>query len=210
MSDRTFTLDEALSLLPVLESLLRNAIGGKKLMEEVEGEMQELSHRIFLNGGTHVDIVSVAQRKAERGKAEQRAKDALAEIDSIGVQVKDIDIGLLDFPCEVEGEIVLLCWKMGEKSITHWHGTSEGFAGRKLIERAHRTLQENALTGRTFPQPVRRIILITSRRRFLQVFTYRDPLEIRQTLQFQTTPGTPAYSNVGCLRVKKYFLGQTS
>ena len=96
--------------------------------------MQELSHRIFLNGGTHVDIVSVAQRKAERGKAEQRAKDALAEIDSIGVQVKDIDIGLLDFPCEVEGEIVLLCWKMGEKSITHWHGTSEGFAGRKLID----------------------------------------------------------------------------
>ena len=108
--------------LPVLESLLRNAISGKKLMEEVEGEMQELSHRIFLNGGTHVDVVAVARRKAERTKAEQRAKDALAEIDSIGVQVKDIDIGLLDFPCEVDGRTVLLCWKMGEKSITHWHG----------------------------------------------------------------------------------------
>ncbi|HTC46893.1 MAG TPA: DUF2203 domain-containing protein [Candidatus Aquilonibacter sp.] len=134
MSDRTFTLDEALTLLPVLESLLRTSIGGKQLMEEIEGEMQALGHRIFLNGGTHVDIVSVAQRKAERGKAEQRAKDALAEIDSIGVQVKDLDIGLLDFPCEVEGEIVLLCWKMGEKSITHWHGTSEGFAARKLID----------------------------------------------------------------------------
>jgi hypothetical protein len=134
MSDRTFTLDEALTLLPVLESLLRTSIGGKQLMEEIEGEMQALGHRIFLNGCTHVDIVSVAQRKAERGKAEQRAKDALAEIDSIGVQVKDLDIGLLDFPCEVEGEIVLLCWKMGEKSITHWHGTSEGFAGRKLID----------------------------------------------------------------------------
>ncbi len=114
MSDRTFTLDEAQSLLPVLESLLRTAIGGKKLMEEVEGEMQALSHRIFLNGGTHVDVVAVARRKAERAKAEQRAKDALAEIDSIGVQVKDLDIGLLDFPCEVEGRIVLLCWKMGE------------------------------------------------------------------------------------------------
>jgi hypothetical protein len=87
MSDRTFTLDEAKSLLPVLESLLRAAISGKKLMEEVEGEMQELSHRIFLNGGTRVDVVAVARRKAERGKAEQRAKDALAEIDSIGVQV---------------------------------------------------------------------------------------------------------------------------
>src|SRR6202158_783232 len=122
MSERTFTLDEAQSLMPVLESLLRTAISGKKLMEEVEGEMQSLSHRIFLNGGTHVDVVTVARRKAERARAEQRAKDALAEIDSIGVQVKDIDIGLLDFPCEVDGQIVLLWWKLGEKDITHWHG----------------------------------------------------------------------------------------
>jgi hypothetical protein len=134
MSDRTFTLDEAQSLLPVLESLLRTAIAGKKLMEAVEAEMQALQHRIFLNGGTFVDVVPVARRKAERSKAEQRAKDALAEIDSIGVQVKDIDIGLLDFPCEVEGRTILLCWKLGEKSITHWHGTDEGFAGRKPID----------------------------------------------------------------------------
>jgi hypothetical protein len=134
MADRTFDLDEAQSLLPVLESLLRTAITGKQLMEEVEAEMQALTHRIFLNGGTHVDVVAVARRKAERAKAEQHAKDALAEIDSIGVQVKDIDIGLLDFPCEVEGRIVLLCWKMGETSITHWHGTEEGFAGRKPID----------------------------------------------------------------------------
>ena len=144
MSTRTFTLDEAKLLLPVLESLLRTAISGKKLMEEVDGELQELSHRIFLNGGTHVDVVAVARRKAERAKAEQRAKDALAEIDSIGVQVKDIDIGLLDFPCEVEGKTVLLCWKMGEDSITHWHGTDEGFAGRKLIdERIARSKRAN-------------------------------------------------------------------
>ena len=144
MSTRTFTLDEAKLLLPVLESLLRTAISGKKLMEEVDGELQELSHRIFLNGGTHVDVVAVARRKAERAKAEQRAKDALAEIDSIGVQVKDIDIGLLDFPCEVDGKTVLLCWKMGENSITHWHGADEGFAGRKLIdERIARSKRAN-------------------------------------------------------------------
>ena len=134
MSDRTFTLDEALSLLPVLESLLRAAIAGKKLMEEVEAEQQELQHRIYLNGGMFLDVVPLARRKAERVKAEQRAKDALAEIDSIGVQVKDIDIGLLDFPCEVDGRTILLCWKLGETSITHWHGTNEGFAGRKPID----------------------------------------------------------------------------
>jgi len=144
MSDRTFTLDEAQSLLPVLESLLRTAIDGKKLMEEVEGEMQALSHRIFLNGGTHVDVVATARRKAERAKAEQRAKDALAEIDSIGVQVKDLEIGLLDFPCEVEGRVILLCWKTGETSITHWHSFEEGFAGRKPIdERIGRSRRAN-------------------------------------------------------------------
>jgi hypothetical protein len=144
MSDRTFTLDEAQSLLPVLESLLRTAIAGKNLIEEVEAEMQALNQRIFLNGGTRVDVVAVARRKAERAKAEQRAKDALAEIDSIGVQVKDLDIGLLDFPCEVEGRVVLLCWKMGEHSITHWHGAEEGFAGRKPIdERIARSKRTN-------------------------------------------------------------------
>src|SRR5260370_15390191 len=125
MSDRTFTLDEAHSLLPVLESLLRTSISGKKIMEEVEAEMQALNHRIFLNGGTHVDVVAVARRNAERAKAEQRAKDALAEIDSIDVQVKDLDIGLLDFPCEVEGRVVLLCWKMGQHTTTHWPSTAE-------------------------------------------------------------------------------------
>lgn len=134
MSSRTFTLSEAQSLLPVLESLLRAVMSGKKIMEEVDAEFEALGQRVFLNGGTHLNIVSLARRKAERAKAEQRASDALAEINSIGVQVKDLDIGLLDFPCEVDGEIVLLCWKLGEHAITHWHGTQEGFAGRKPID----------------------------------------------------------------------------
>ena len=134
MSDRTFTLDEAQSLLPVLESLLRTAIKSKKVVDEIDAEQQALQHRVFLNGGTFLNIVPIARRKAERAKAEQRAKDALAEIDSIGVQVKDLSIGLLVFPCGVEGQTILLCWKLGEKSITHWHGIEEGFAGRKPID----------------------------------------------------------------------------
>ena len=134
MSDRTFTLDEAQSLLPVLESLLRTSIDCKKLIETVDEEFQEVAHRVFLAGGMHLDIVHLARRKAEREKAGQRAKDAMAEIDAMGVQVKDLNIGLLDFPCEVEGRTILLCWKLGEKGITHWHTPSEGFAGRKPID----------------------------------------------------------------------------
>lgn len=134
MSTRTFTLQDAQMLLPTLESLLRTAINGKKLIEEVEAETEALAHRIFLNGGTLVNVVEVARRKAERERAVQKAKDAVAEIHATGVQVKDIDIGLLDFPCKVEGEIVLLCWKLGETKITHWHSPEEGFAGRKPID----------------------------------------------------------------------------
>ena len=134
MSDRTFTLSEAQALLPVLESLLRAAMEGKKTAEAVSGELSALQNRIFLSGGYHVDILQVLKRKAEGEKAAQHARDAIAEISATGVQVKDLDIGLLDFPCQVDGEIVLLCWKSGEKEITHWHGTEEGFAGRKPID----------------------------------------------------------------------------
>ena len=134
MSSRTFTLDEAQDLLPVLESLLRGSIDGKKLIESVDAELQAVAHKIFLSGGMSINVVHVARRKAQREKAVQRVKDAMAEIDAMGVQVKDLDIGLLDFPCEVDGQIVLLCWKLGEKAITHWHGVSEGFAGRKPVD----------------------------------------------------------------------------
>ncbi|HEX4426940.1 MAG TPA: DUF2203 domain-containing protein [Terriglobales bacterium] len=144
MSERTFTLEEAQSLLSVLESLLRTSIDGKKLIESVDTELQETAHRVFLNGGMFLNIVHLARRKADREKSIHRVRDAMAEIDAIGVQVKDLDIGLLDFPCEVDGKIVLLCWKLGEEGITHWHGTDEGFAGRKPIdERISRAKKAN-------------------------------------------------------------------
>ena len=134
MADRTFTLDEAQMLLPILESLLRQGINGKKLIEDVDAELQEMAHRVFLNGGMLLNVVHLARRKEERERAIRRIKDALAEIDATGVQVKDLDIGLLDFPCRVEGEVLLLCWKLGEPAIAHWHGTDEGFASRKPID----------------------------------------------------------------------------
>src|ERR1035441_9187143 len=131
---RTFTLREAQSMLPILESLLRKSIESKALIEEIDQEFNELSERIFLNGGTMVDVRVYRARKVQREKAIQVAKDTLSEINAIGVQVKDLDIGLLDFPCKVDGEIVLLCWRMGEPTISHWHGTEEGYAGRRPID----------------------------------------------------------------------------
>ncbi|MGC2694212.1 MAG: DUF2203 domain-containing protein [Candidatus Angelobacter sp.] len=131
---KTFTLEEAHTLLPVLRSLIKRAMEDKGLMESVEKELQDLKHKILLSGGLLVDVPAVARRRAERDKAFQDIKDALAEIDAIGVQVKDLDIGLLDFPCVVGDEIVLLCWKYGEEKIGFWHGMEEGFRGRKPID----------------------------------------------------------------------------
>ena len=122
-------------MLPVLEALLRSSIEAKEKIEEIEAELQHVQERIFLDGGTLLNVKLWARRGAERNKALQQAKDAIAEINAIGVQVKDLDMGLLDFPCKMEsGEIVLLCWKLGETAITHWHGMEEGYAARKPID----------------------------------------------------------------------------
>lgn len=134
MAQKHFTLQEAQVLLPVLKSLLKQAIDGKKLIESIDADFQELAQRIFLSGGLLVEIGKVAMRRAEREKTAQRIKDVVAEIDATGVQVKDLDMGLLDFPCVVDGKTILLCWKMGEEKITHWHDLEEGYAGRKLID----------------------------------------------------------------------------
>jgi hypothetical protein len=132
--EKTFTLEEATMLLPILESLLKRAMDAKQVIEQVDKELQDLGHRIFLHGGILVDIPYVTNAKIQREKAVQLIKDSIAEIHATGVQVKDLDIGLLDFPCVAEGETVLLCWKYGEgHAIGHWHGLTEGFAGRKPI-----------------------------------------------------------------------------
>jgi hypothetical protein len=131
---KVFTLSEAQTLLPVVEALLRRAQAAAVQAEELEDEMQQLSQRIFLSGGMHVDVGAAARRRAEHDKAVQETKDTLAEIDSIGVQVKDLEKGLLDFPSVMEGKTVLLCWKLGEPAIAHWHTEEEGFAGRKPLD----------------------------------------------------------------------------
>jgi hypothetical protein len=127
-------LSEAQTLLPVLEALLRKAQAAGSRAGELESEMQQLTQRIFLSGGMHVNVVQAARRRAQREKALQEARDTLVEIDEIGVQVKDLENGLLDFPCVMEGQTVLLCWKLGEKEIGFWHTTEEGFAGRKPLD----------------------------------------------------------------------------
>jgi hypothetical protein len=131
---KTFTLSEAQTLLPVLESLLQRARTCALRGAELELEMQRLNHRIFLSGGMHVDVMAAARRRADRDKAAQEAKDTIIEIEEIGARVQDLQEGVLDFPCQVEGRAALLCWRLGEPAISHWHGLDESAEHRKPLD----------------------------------------------------------------------------
>jgi hypothetical protein len=135
---KTFTLEEAQSLLPVLSSLLKRALDDKHSAEEVETGLSGLAQRIYFSGGMKVNATAVAKQRAEMDAYLQRVRESIAEIDAIGVQVKDLDAGLLDFPCRVDDEVVLLCWRMGETSIEHWHTVEAGFQGRQPVDERFR------------------------------------------------------------------------
>jgi hypothetical protein len=135
---RTFTIDEAQSLLPVLESLLKRAMEGRRSADEVESGLNGLAQRIYFSGGMRVNTGDIAKQRAEMEDHLKRVRESIAEIDAIGVQVKDLESGLLDFPCRVDDEVVLLCWRMGETAIEHWHTVEDGFKGRQPVDERFR------------------------------------------------------------------------
>ena len=90
----------------------------RERVASIEGRLQDLSRKIFLSGGLFVDVASVRRQRAALESHVQAAKDSVAEIDAIGVQVKDLDTGLLDFPCQLDGNIVL--WSALNCGVVIW------------------------------------------------------------------------------------------
>ena len=135
---KTFTIEEAQSLLPVLESLLKRAIECRRSAQEMEAGLNGLAQQIYHSGGMRVNAAAVAKQRAEMEDHVKRVRESVAEIDAIGVQVKDLEAGLLDFPCRVDDQIVLLCWRMGEPAIGHWHTLEAGFRGRLPLDERFR------------------------------------------------------------------------
>jgi len=135
---KTFTLAEAEALLPTIEALLKRAMEAKQAAESLEAELQLFSQRIFMTGGMLVNVEEIVRKRQSLAAFVQQAKDALAEIDAIGVQVKDLNIGLLDFPAYLDGEIVLLCWQLGEEHIGFWHTLEAGYRGRQPVDERFR------------------------------------------------------------------------
>jgi hypothetical protein len=129
---KTFTLDEAQTSLPVLAALLGRAREAAGRAAQYDGEMQELSQRIFLSGGMHVDVAAAARRRAEREKAAGEVQSTLAEIEQIGARVVENETGALELPCLAEGRVVLLCWSLGEETIERWREDEDGSPEREI------------------------------------------------------------------------------
>ena len=131
---RFFTLQQAEQLLPEVESAIRDAISLKSEYQEAEAEWQSFARRVTMLGGMLVDHARVREQKSRRESIALRLKEVLEKIQESGCVVKDLDIGLIDFPTQFRGEEVYLCWKLGESGIQFWHGVHEGFRGRKPID----------------------------------------------------------------------------
>ncbi|MFB3827577.1 MAG: DUF2203 domain-containing protein [Bryobacteraceae bacterium] len=135
---RRFTLAEAESLLPTLRPLLSEAAGVKSEYDRAARCFDGLLQRIMLMGGLAPDREEAAESRHARDRAGERLKRIVEKIEQNGCVLKDLDIGLVDFPTVFRGEEVYLCWKMDEPRIAWWHGVEEGFAGRKPIDREFR------------------------------------------------------------------------
>ena len=133
MSKR-FTLAEAESLIPNVDRLLRQAVELKSGYANAARKMDSFQERIALMGGVIVDRGKVQEARDRRDDAAASLRSLIEQVQELGCMIKDLDIGLVDFPTTFRGREVYLCWKLGEPSIAYWHGVDEGFAGRKPLD----------------------------------------------------------------------------
>ncbi len=131
-----FTLAEARALLPVVGRNIRDSVQAKERYQDAEAWLQNLGQRILMQGGMTVDINVAEATKSQRDSNAHTLKNSIEKLEELGVVIKDLDIGLVDFPTLYKGEEVYLCWRMDEADIEHWHGVHEGFAGRKEIDQS--------------------------------------------------------------------------
>jgi len=129
-TNRLFTLDDALALLPTVRQLLLEMQAAKRDMDVASIELDRL---LSLTGGNGHLAADVASTRDEVRRAGGRIETSIAELDDLGVQLKGIDEGLVDFPSERDGRVVLLCWRLGEDTIAWWHDLDTGFAGREPL-----------------------------------------------------------------------------
>jgi hypothetical protein len=131
---KLFSLSEAERLRAQLEPVLIEAIEARRKFGDLDDQLNEVAERIQRSGGMLVPFERVGRLRMERNNLEESIRAALERIQSTGCIVKDLEVGLLDFPARMNGEEVYLCWKLGEDRIRFYHRQDEGFSGRKPID----------------------------------------------------------------------------
>lgn len=134
-----FTLDSARRLLPEVRRLMAQAMRAREEMAGVREHIETFSEKVRLMGGVALHAGDAGGWRLNARRAAGRMQEALESLDGLGVLVKDLHEGLVDFPTLYRGEEVLLCWRMGEPDIAWWHGVEEGFHGRKQVDEDFRS-----------------------------------------------------------------------
>jgi hypothetical protein len=132
MAQRYFTPSEANELLVEVRPLAESLVQHRQGMRVAAERRARLTARIAGNGGD-LDPQEPGELDEQFQRESHAVTQAAERLERLGVLVKDLDTGLVDFPALHQGEEVLLCWQVGEDEVTHWHGVDEGFAGRKPL-----------------------------------------------------------------------------
>jgi hypothetical protein len=131
---RLFTLTEAERARKEIEPILLEAMGCRKKLAGLESDLSALSARISMMGGVIVPYEKLAAVRLQHQKLAETFNSALTQIIKTGCVIKDLDVGLLDFPAIIDHQDVYLCWKLGEDRIRFYHRQDEGFSGRKPLD----------------------------------------------------------------------------
>ena len=131
---KRFSLAEAESLIPEVSRLLREAVSLKGEYQDAELAIQSWTRRITMMGGINVDRGQAIDTRKRRDASAASLRSAIEQVQAMGCVVKDLDVGLLDFPARIDDQEVYLCWKLGEDRIRFYHALDEGFAARKPID----------------------------------------------------------------------------
>jgi hypothetical protein len=122
MSDVSYTVESANALLPQLAPAL---VELREKFEEAE-KIREAYSQIAAGNGR-------SQRQGEEQRKMARVAELLGRLEEWGIQLRDITTGLVDFPAEMSGERVLLCWRLGEEEVAFYHSPEDGFRGRRPL-----------------------------------------------------------------------------
>jgi hypothetical protein len=125
----TFTVEDANRTLPLVRRIVSDVVRDYWRWQEKVREYEEVA------ATRNADQPNEGADRLEQ-EAQQLARDIdgyLAEIRALGVEMKGFDCGLVDFPSEIDGRPVLLCWQLGEDSVRYWHEEDAGFAGRRPL-----------------------------------------------------------------------------